>query len=198
VSEKQDLTLKPILEISWDGPFSWPTFENENKLPSIPPIAGVYLQTFEYQGGYLVYAAGLTRRSVPERFRQHKRKYMNGEYNVLDVIAAQGGIRKEIWHGWGYAREHREEFEERKAMILDAVQKQLVGFRIFVTPMREPRVLERLEASIMGNLYRQLPPICDIPDKNMYLAPWRSTEESIIVKNTCRVVLHGLPALLEI
>jgi hypothetical protein len=148
--------------------------------------------------GYLIYAAGLTRRSVPERFRQHKRKYMNGEYNVLDIFAAEQGVRKEIWHGWGYAREHRGEFEEQKSIILDSVRKQLAGFRIFVTPMSEPRVPERLEASIMNNLYNQLSPIKDIPDKNMYLAPRRGTEESILIKNQCGAVLYGLPALLEI
>jgi hypothetical protein len=192
------LVLKPILEITWDGPFSWPAFESANHLPSIPKIAGVYLQTFGYQGGFLIYSAGLTRKSVPERFRQHERKYMNGEYNVLDIVAAQQGVRKEIWHGWGYARDHREEFEERKPVILEAVRKQLTGFRIFVTPMSASRVPERLEASIMKNLYKQPSPIKDMPDKGMYLAPRRDTEEPIIVKSQCRVVLHGLPALLEI
>jgi hypothetical protein len=45
---------------------------------------------------------------------------------------------------WGYARKHREEFEERKSIILDAVRKQLAGFRIFVTDMgMEPSVLKR-------------------------------------------------------
>ncbi len=95
------------IEVTWDGPYGWPAFESENGLPPIPKISGVvYLQTFKYQGRYLIYAAGLTRRPVPTRFREHTRKYMNGEYNVLDIAAAQQGIRKEIWHGWGYAREH--------------------------------------------------------------------------------------------
>ncbi len=122
----------PIIEANWKGPFSWPKFEGRNQLDPIPPISGVYLQTFEYQSGYLIYAAGLTRRSVPERFEEHTRKYMNGEYNVLDIDAVQQGIRQEIWHGWGYAREHREEFKEREVVILDAVCKQLAGFRIFL------------------------------------------------------------------
>ena len=93
------------IEATWDGPYSWPTYETENKLPPIPKIPGVYLQTFEYQGGYLIYAAGLTRRPAPRRFREHTHKYMNGEYTVLDIAAVQQGIRKEIWHGWGYAKE---------------------------------------------------------------------------------------------
>src|SRR5690242_666134 len=103
----------------WNGPYGWPGFESGSNLRPIPQIPGVYLQTFEYQGGYLICAAGLTRRSVPERLREHTDKYMNGEYNVLDIASAQNGVRKEIWHGWGYARKHREEFEARKAIILN-------------------------------------------------------------------------------
>ena len=118
----------------------------------IPKIPGVYLQTFEYQNGYLIYAAGLTRRLVPSRSEEHTREYMNDKYHVLDINAAQQGVRNEVWHGWGYARKHREEFEERKSIILDTVGRQLTGRCIFVAEMgREPRVLERLEASIMNN-----------------------------------------------
>ncbi|MBD0328360.1 MAG: hypothetical protein ICV68_18230 [Pyrinomonadaceae bacterium] len=190
------------IEVTWDGPYSWPGFERDNHLPPIPQLPGVYLQTFEYQGGYLIYAAGLTRRPAPKRFRQHTRKYMNGEYNVLDIAAAQQGVRREIWHGWGYAREHPEELKERKPIILDAVRKQLAGFRIFITDTvdmrREARVLERFEAAIMGNLYQQPSPICDIPDRGMHIAPRWDSENPIIVRNSCATLLHGLPALLDI
>ena len=111
------------LQITWNGPYAWPTFEGQTGLQSIPKLSGLYLQTFEYKSGYIIYAAGLTRRPVPSRFKEHTQKYMNGEYNVLDINAAQQGIRKEIWHGWGYAKKHRDEFDERKLEILDAVQK---------------------------------------------------------------------------
>jgi hypothetical protein len=109
------------------------------------------------------------------------------------------GIRKEIWHGWEYARNHRAEFEERKSEILNAVRKQLAGFRIFVADIgTEPRILERLEAAIMNNLYQQSSPFCDIPDKGMYLAKRLNSEIPITVKNNCSAVLHGLQAFLDI
>lgn len=187
------------VEITWDRPYSWLGFESDNNLRPIPQTPGAYLQTFEYLCGYLIYAAGLTRRPVPTRFREHTRKYMNGEYNVLDIAVAQQGVRKEIWHGWGYARKHREEFKERNSIILDAVRKQLTGFRIFVADAgSQPRILERLEASIMINLYQQPSPICNIPDRGMQLAPRWDSENPIIVKNNCAAVLYGLPAFLEI
>ena len=187
------------IEVTWTGPYGWPTFERASNLHPIPRVCGVYLQTFEYQGGYLIYAAGLTRRPIPTRFREHTHKYMDGEYNVLSIDAAEQGIRSEVWHGWGYARKHRAEFEERKSEILDAVSKQLKGFRIFVTDIgTEPRVLERFEASIMNKLYQHPSPICDIPDRGMQLSPRWDSENLIIVKNNCATILHGLPSFLEI
>jgi hypothetical protein len=187
------------LQTTWNGPYAWPTFEGQTGLQSIPKLSGLYLQTFEYKSGYIIYAAGLTRRPVPVRFKEHTQKYMNGEYNVLDINAAQQGIRKEIWHGWGYAKKHRDEFDERKLEILDAVQKQLKGFRIFVADVgEEPRILERLEASIMENLYSQPSPFCDIPDKGMFLSPRWDSEDPVYIENNCIVTIHGLSTHLEI
>ena len=187
------------LQITWNGPYAWPTFEGQTGLQSIPKLSGLYLQTFEYKSGYIIYAAGLTRRPVPARFKEHTQKYMNGEYNVLDVNAAQQGVRKEIWHGWGYAKKHRDEFDERKLEILDAVQKQLEGFRIFVGNVgEEPRILERLEASIMENLYRQPSPFCDIPDKGMFLSQRWDSEDPVFIESNCIVNIHGLPSRFEI
>lgn len=187
------------IEAKWNGPYSWPGYESANNLPYIPKIPGVYLQTFEYQNGYLIYAAGITRRPVPVRFKEHTLKYMNGEYTILDVTAIQHGVRKEIWHGWGYARKHRMEFEERKPIFLDAASKQLAAFRVFIIDIgREPRILERLEASIMNKLYQQPSPLCDIPDRGMKLAPRLDSENRVIIKNTCDAVLYWLPEFLEI
>ena len=187
------------IDVTWEGPFSWPTFESENNLPPIPKQQGVYLQTFEYQDGYLIYAAGITRRPVPARFREHTRKYMSGDYTILDVNSAQQGIRKEIWHGWEYAREHRDEFEENQSVILEAVRKQLVGFRVFVADVGgAPRIHERMESSIMNNLYKPPPPICDFPDRGMQLSSRWDSEESVVINSKCSGVLHGLPELLEI
>ena len=159
-----------IIEIVWTGPYGWPQFEVESDLHPIPEQPGVYLQTVKYKDGYLIYAAGITRRSIPKRFSEHGRKYMSGDYNVLDIAAMQQGVRREIWHGWGWSPEKRAEFEERKSTIIDAVRKQLAGFRILVADVgTEPRILERLEASIMNNLYQQPSPFCDIPDRGMIL-----------------------------
>jgi hypothetical protein len=188
-----------FMEITWTGPYSWPKYEDENELEHIPSKPGVYLQTVEYKDGYLIYAAGLTRRVIPKRFREHTYKYMSGDYTVLDIAAMKQGVRTEIWHGWGWTPDKRAKFEKRKTEILNAVHKQLAGFRIFITDIgTEPRILERLEASIMNNLYKQPAPFCDIPDKGMMLAPRWDSEIPVIVKNKCECRLFGLPSNLEI
>jgi hypothetical protein len=187
------------LEVFWDGPFSWPNFEDRNGLPSIPQSPGVYLQTFEYHDGYLIYAAGITRRAVPVRFREHTRNYMNGEYNVLDPYEAERGVRKEIWYGWGYAKAHRDQFEENKFEIQQAVKEQLARFRIFVAETgTERRLLERIEASIMNHLNQQSSPYCDIPDQGMMLAPRWKDEEPIMMISRSRVRIYGIPEVIEI
>jgi len=187
------------IEVTWEGPYSWPNYEQKNNLPSLTKQSGLYLQTVAYGNGYLIYAAGLTRRTIGQRFMEHTRKYMSGDYNVLDLNAMQNGIRREIWHGWGWTSTKREEFEEQKSVILTAVQEQLAGFHIFIADIgNEPRLLERLEAAVMNNLYKQPSPLCDIPDKGMMLAPRRSTETTVMVSNECRFLLHGLQRQLEI
>jgi hypothetical protein len=50
----------------------------------------------------------------------------------------------------------------------------------------------------MRGLYAAPPPFCDIPDKNMFLAPRLSGEEPISVLNACASKLYGLPERLLI
>jgi len=193
------MSNKLAIDAMWSGPLAWPAFESEAKLPSIPNHPGAYLMTVEYLNGYLIYAAGITRRPIPTRFGEHTLKYMSGDYTVLDITAMNEGIRKEIWHGWGWSPEKRTEYENRKLTIVDAARKQLAGFRIFVANVGiQPRLLERLEASIMNRLYQEPSPFCDVPDKGMMLAPRWESEEIIIVKNECAATLYGLPKQLEI
>lgn len=155
---------EPVIEVVWTGPYCWPEFEIGSNSRPLPRQPGVYLQTVEYQDGYLIYCAGLTRRSMPTRFREHTRKYMSGDYTVLDIAAMQ-----------------------------------LEGFRIFVANVGTgPRILERLEASIICNLYEQPSPFCDIPDRGMMLSPRWDSEAPIIAENKCTAQLHGLPPRMEI
>lgn len=115
------------------------------------------------------------------------------------MSAMKRGVRKEIWHGWGWTPAKRKEYELRKNDLVEAVREQLAAFNIFVANMgKGPRILERLEAAIMNYLYRSAPPFCDIPDKGMMLAPKWVTESPIMVSMSCAAKLYGIPQQLEI
>src|SRR5262245_18296636 len=116
---------------------------------------------------------------------------MLGNYNVLDIDEMKGGVRKEVWHGWGWTDAKRDEYEKHKAQIDKAVRRQLAEFRMFVAEIwSEKRMLERLEAKIMELLYQQAPPLCDVPDKGMRLCPRWKTEAPIFVTNIVKVRLY--------
>ena len=187
-------TKDQVIELRWTGPHAWPRYEDKAGLTSAPRHPGVYLMTFEHKGGYLIYAAGVTRRPIGARLREHTRKYMSGDYTVLNASAAERGVRTEIWHGWGWTPQKDQEFAARRVEIQAGAEEQLARFRQFATDLGTvPRIHERLEAAIMGLLYEQPPPLCDVPDRGMHLAPRWESESPVTVVSSAPVALHGLP-----
>lgn len=186
-----------VIETEWRGPFSWTGYENQNSLDKIPDTEGIYLWTFQYKDGYLVYCAGITK-STQKRFRQHTLEYKSGNYTVFDVSEAEQGRRVEIWHGWSYARTHREEFNKRREEILIAVEEQLKSFRVFVARSPEKRKRARFEAAIMNNIYNSTEPWAELADRGMALSKRRKDESPILIKNISNIKFYGLPETLEI
>ena len=187
------------IDVAWTGPYGWPKFEAESGLPPLPKHSGVYLQTVEYQDGYIIYAAGLTRRPFKKRFAEHTRNYIRGEYNILDIHELRHGIRKKIWQGWGWTSEKRVEFAARQTELFDAVRQQMAGFRMFVADVDiDGRIPERLEAAVMNFIYAADAPFCDVADRGMQLTPRWPNEEPIMIRATCDKTLHGLPRYFEI
>ncbi|WP_051590693.1 hypothetical protein [Flavobacterium daejeonense] len=184
-------------EIEWQGPFSWLGYENQNGINKLPDIEGVYLWTFKYKDGYLIYCAGITK-STRTRFRQHTLEYKSGNYTVFNVNEAKEGKRVEIWHGWSYARAHREEFNERKEEILNAVEEQLKSFRIFVVKVPDKRERARFEAAIMNYIYGSTEIWAELADRGMALSKRWKEEPPILIKNISTVKFYGLLNTLEI
>ena len=183
-------------ELVWQGPFSWIGYENQNALEKLPDVNGVYLWTFEFEQGYLIYCAGITKSTI-KRFKQHTLEYRRGNYSVFNVNEAKKGKRVEIWHGWSYARTHREEFNARKEEILNAVENQLKSFSIFVAQMPDKRESARLEAAIMNHIYASKEPWAELADRGMALSKRKKEEIPIVVKNVSKVKLYGLPHKIE-
>ena len=183
-------------DIIWNGPYSFPGFEKINGHNTIPDVEGVYLFTFKYKDGFLLYAAGITN-STKRRISQHCRKYKTGDYTILDVKSAENGLRKEIWHGWQYAKLHQQEFIERKEIILKAAENQLCAFRVFIAEVTDQRKRERIEASIMMYIYNSKEHWSELADRGMFLKARYNAEMPIEAKNINSNKIYGLTEILE-
>jgi hypothetical protein len=182
------------LDIYVAGPFGWPRFEAG--LPPLPPVRGVYLQTVDYQDGFLPYSVGITTRPVRKRFNEHRLKFVSGCYNVLDVTYANRGIKKIVWKGWGWTPEKRAEFDARRSEIADLSEQQLRATRIFTMDLgSSQRLLERLEGTIAKRFCLRDNTLFD---QGMFLAPRWKTEDPIVASFRCGSLLHGLRSPLEI
>jgi hypothetical protein len=110
------------LVAKWTGPYSWPNFENDNGLPSLPKhTCGVYLQTVEFQdGGYLIYLAGHAK-DIRVRYSQHEKKRREGDQiNVFDIDLLKHGQRVLVWNGftgWWKSNALPERLHEREAAL---------------------------------------------------------------------------------
>ncbi len=172
-------------------------YEQFNKLDPIPDIAGVYLFMFEYKDGYILRSLGVTN-SMKRRFREHTHEYKKGNCTVLDVEFAKKGIRKELWHGWQYAREHQSQFWANKIAILKFVKKELIAYRLFISEVADKRKRERIEAAIVINIYSSKEPWSDLIDGGMAIKNRYNYEVPIEINNVCSHNLYGLPKTIEI
>ncbi len=189
----------PNIVADWTGPFAWLGFELENNLPTVPDDSGIYLWTVPHREGFLIYAAGMTTRSIRVRLREHTSKYLCGDYHVLDIECMADAHRRNVWTGWEWSDEKRAEFDRRRDELISAAKRQLAGFRLFVAPVStDRRILYRAEAAIMNRIYTCEPPFCNIPDRGMSLAPRWDSETPILMRNECNSTLFGLPQEMEI
>ena len=181
------------LVVTWVGPYAWPGFERDG-LPALPNHGGVYLMTFEHEDGFLIYTPGEAG-DFRKRFRRHGTMYRFGEYNVLDADQAQAGVRREVWHGWGWTPDKRVEYAHREAEIQAAAKCQLAALRIFVTDELPQRERRRLEGAIIRRLYADQAPL---PDRGMFAHRAADHEAPITVVNVSNAKLIGLPERMTI
>ncbi|NLP27261.1 MAG: hypothetical protein GX370_00535 [Clostridia bacterium] len=193
----KDVSLIEKENIVWQGPFSWNGYEQNNVLKPVPNIAGVYLLTFQHQNSFIIRSVGQSN-SMKRRFLQHEREYRKGNYTILDVDWARKGIRKEIWHGWQYAREHENEFIEFKDIILEYLEKELESYRIFVAEITDTRKRERLEAAIVMSIYTSKELWADLIDGGMNIRSRYNYEIPIEIRNIYNEKIYGLPELIEV
>ncbi len=194
------------LDLDWLGPYSWPEIDvvGTRSLDADPKVwtsTGVYLWTFEYMEGYVIYCAGITTRSFKARFKQHRREFRRGVYTVFDPSAMSCGERKKIWPGFWYRKRTEamlNEWTVRHSEIEAATAKLLSAYRLFIACTdANRRMLERIEAAVMAALYAAPAPISSVPDRGMHLAPQWPEEPVITIANRRSCHLYGLPDVME-
>jgi hypothetical protein len=198
-----------VIELQWEGPFGWPGLPRSDEVKcindfdtaAVASAPGVYLWTVEHADGFLIYTAGITCRPFIQRFKEHTRYYRAGVYTIFDATSLKKGIRQKVWPGFWFRKRSPEmllEYERRSKDIHVAAEKLLSHYRIFVAPVGlGRRILQRLEASIMSNLYAASGAASVVPDRGMALAPRWDTEQPILVRSFAPVLLHGLPLEFE-
>ena len=83
-------------------------------------------------------------------------------------------------------------------MIEAAGRRMMADLRLFIAEIPDKRLRQRVEAVIIRGLYDGPKPLCDLPDRGMYLAPRREDEEPITVTNVCNSRIYGLPETMSV
>ena len=195
-----------VIELRWEGPFSWPGFlcgadTRRFDCAAVASSSGIYLWTVNYSNGFLIYVAGITRRPFSRRFREHTRYYRTGVYTVFDVASLKQGVREKVWPGFWFRRrspEKQSAYDRCSEQIGAAAEELLANYRIFLAPVAPiRRILERVEAAIMNNLYVAPGAASIIPDRGMALSARWENEKPLLVRSITPVLLHGLPGEFE-
>ena len=175
------------------GPFGWPKHEN-GKVP-LPSCSGVYLMAFEYGEGFIPYGIGLTSRPIRQRFMEHTRKFISGNYNILDLEAATNSERKIVWKGWGWSPEKVIKYQENKDEVVTSAISQLMATYIFVIELPKLIRMERLEAALVNHFHDYGNTLID---KGMQLSKRWEKEDPIELRLQIKSMIYGLPKVIQI
>jgi hypothetical protein len=124
------------ISVSFQGPFSARPGTLEIDVPNeLKRLAGLYLWTVSYEGGYLVNYVGKTKRPFSARFRDHRNWYRDGK-DILDPDCMPKG---ENW------------LVENPTPEL--IIRFLACYRVFLAPLDvDDATLVRIESAIIQKL----------------------------------------------
>lgn len=184
--------LGPFYSTEKDGRFGFKSPDLKN--------AGLYIFTFGYNSGFIVWFDGFSTRNVSVRLNDHIKNILRGSYSILDVNEANAGRRVEIWRGFYFTKSEskKKEFDERRQFLLPSIFTMIKGLHILFAPLSESRrVLSRIEAAIMNQLHNSSGLTSDFPYKGMHLEPRWPEETAFRVIVEKGPIIHGLPAEFE-
>lgn len=107
-------------------------------------------------------------------------------------------VNYKVWHGWGYAKAHQDEFLRHKDYILQSVEKELASYNLFITEVAEKRKRERIEFAIMQSVYLSKEAWSDLVDGQTALRGRANYEIPTEARNICLYKIYGIPEMFEI
>ena len=141
---------------------------------------GVYLWTVPIKGFFVPYYVGSTGKSLGDKFVEHTRAYLSGEYTIWDPAELAQRRKVELWGGlWkperrGMFPAYAAEFEKLAPRITELLKL----YRLFVGSMRgSDRMRERAEAAIIRSVRSQDPK--GILDENLKFRPRGPSESPV-------------------
>jgi hypothetical protein len=187
-------------ELVWWGPLAWVgPVEHTVHGSRWVNEPGVYLWTIPTGPSFTVYYVGETGRSFGERFTEHTRAYLGGEYSVWEPEDFLQKRKVEVWGGlWRPERRAlMGEFLANLDRLTPRIAELLKAYRVFVAPMRgSERMRERMEAAIIRAIKLSDPHA--LLDENLRYRPRLPSEDPVTYEMRIPVPIEGLPARFQI
>ena len=182
------------IELNVEGPFCWVCNNTIFNAPE-SDLSGLYIFSIETHNGYLIEYVGITTRSFFERLCEHTREFLSGGYKIYEYEKFIKGVRASLWNGRFGKNKEKDvtKFLTRYGTLTSALLKQLGAYRVFVIPITDGRIAERLE----GEMYQilktsKLKQVREFIDNEVQYKVRESNEKPIKVKINSQDTLLGL------
>jgi len=187
-------------ELVWRGPFEWVGAPERSVFgTNWAKEPGVYLWTIQTGPSYTVYFVGETGKSFAERFAEHTKSFLGGEYSVWAPEEFLQKRKIELWGGlWRPERRGlMGEYLANAERLVPRVLELMKSFRIFVGPMRgSERMRERVEAAIIRAI--RLADPHPLLDENLRYRPRLPSEDPVRYDLQASVNIEGLPTHFQV
>ncbi|MBP7654308.1 hypothetical protein KA977_12855 [Candidatus Dependentiae bacterium] len=187
--------------LHFHGPYSWR--HNGDCVFDSPHIksSGIYLHTFPYTNGFIVYYVGETGDSFQARLTTHAKGYISGEYRLLDYDALCKGEKKYIWQGlWKTDRVHLfSEFYDKYDEYVVSIKKIMDNMNLFIAPLEaDQRMRRRIEGAIGRHFLTNPGFIGQLPDTDNKLWYRKNEETPLKFRITAASKIFELPDEIQV
>lgn len=190
-------TSNDAVSLEFSGPFK--LYGAKGKLlfdQKVARLAGVYLWTVRFRGGFLINYVGETGNSFYRRMKDHMIQCLGGNYRICDAEQLLEGRKIILWNGmWRKGtRDLMPMFvDEKYVELAPRIRDYLKVLDIFVAPFdTDKRTRRRIEGAIAFSLREQDDPIGSFISEDVRYSGRKQNETPIQVAITSSAKLLGL------